>query len=105
MIRHDAVLARAKAAGIDGGNALRLFAIPGMDHCQGGPGCDTFDKLGLIDGWSGGGAAPDAFVARKWIDGTSKREQLVCAYPRVAKYSGSGAMDRSEDFACRLPGE
>jgi len=102
---HDAVLARAKAAGIDGAGSLRLFAIPGMDHCQGGPGCDTFDKLGLIDGWSSGGAAPDTFVAHKWIDGTHTREQLVCAYPRVARYSGSGAMDRRENFTCRPAGE
>jgi feruloyl esterase len=102
---HDAVLARAKAAGIDGAGSLRLFAIPGMDHCQGGPGCDTFDKLALIDGWSGGGAAPDAFVAHKWVDGASTREQRVCAYPRVSRYSGSAAMDRRENFTCQLASE
>jgi feruloyl esterase len=102
---HDALLAHAKAAGVDARGALRLFVLPGMDHCQGGPGCDTFDKLGLADRWSVGGTAPDAFVARKWTDGAAVREQLACAYPRVAAYAGKGAIDKAASFACRLPGE
>lgn len=101
---HDAVLANAKAAGIDAQGAVRLFALPGMDHCQGGPGCDTFDKLGVMDGWASGGGAPASLVARKFADGKLVRSQLVCAYPRVALYSGSGSMDSDESFACHYPG-
>lgn len=102
---HDAVLANAKAAGIDAQGAVRLFALPGMDHCQGGPGCDTFDKLGVMDGWASGGGAPASFVARKFANGQPVRSQLICAYPRVAVYSGSGSLDSDESFACRYPGD
>lgn len=102
---HDALLANARAAGIDASGALRLFALPGMDHCQGGAGCDTFDKLGLMDGWAQGRTAPDSFVAHKWTDGAAVRDTRVCAYPRVATYTGTGDMDRANSFVCKATGE
>ena len=41
----------------------RLFAVPGMNHCSGGPTADSFDALGAIVDWVENGKAPDQLVA------------------------------------------
>lgn len=102
---HDAVMARGRADGIDARSGLRLFVLPGMDHCQGGPGCDTFDKLGIMDAWSSGGQAPESFVASKFDDGRLVRQRLTCAYPLVATYRGTGSMDEASSFSCERAGD
>lgn len=102
---HDAVAARATANGIDARGGLRLFVLPGMDHCQGGPGCDTFDKLGIMDAWSNEGQAPESFVASKFDNGTLVRQRVTCAYPRVATYRGKGSMDEAASFSCEQAGD
>jgi len=45
--------------------SARLFTIPGMAHCYGGAGCDTFNKLGMIDDWVDHSQAPDRMLASK----------------------------------------
>ncbi|MEE4454544.1 tannase/feruloyl esterase family alpha/beta hydrolase [Novosphingobium resinovorum] len=102
---HDAVMARGTAGGIDARSGLRLFVLPGMDHCQGGPGCDTFDKLGIMDAWSSGRKAPESFVASKFENGKLVRQRLTCAYPLVARYRGTGSMDKASSFSCEQAGE
>jgi feruloyl esterase len=61
---------------------VRLFMIPGMNHCAGGAGCDTFYKLGAIDSWVTQGKAPERIVASKVVDGKVVRSRPQCAYPR-----------------------
>jgi feruloyl esterase len=43
----------------------RLFLLPGMLHCEGGPGCDQVDWIALIVDWVEKGKAPDKIVAAK----------------------------------------
>lgn len=83
--------------------SARLFTIPGMGHCFGGEGCDTFDKLGTLDNWVSNGEAPQRIVASRVSDDQVQRTRPLCAYPLVARYDGEGAMDKAESFACVDP--
>jgi hypothetical protein len=85
----------------------RLFMFPGMGHCSGGPGPDTWDPLAPLVAWVENGTAPDSVVATHSTDGRVDNERTVCAYPQVARYSGpaGGANDRANwtatNFSCR----
>ena len=39
------------AVGPSAADSLALFMVPGMGHCQGGPGTDVFDKVAAVDQW------------------------------------------------------
>jgi feruloyl esterase len=81
-------------------SSIRLFTIPGMNHCAGGAGCDTFNKLGVIDDWVARGTAPDRILAAKVSDGNIVRTRPLCAYPTEARYRGSGDTDDAANFVC-----
>jgi feruloyl esterase len=85
------------------GGFFRLFMVPGMFHCNGGVGADTFDKLGPLADWVEHGAAPDAIPASRVIGGKVVRTRPLCAYPEVARYKGSGSTDDAASFACSKP--
>ncbi|HET6440611.1 MAG TPA: tannase/feruloyl esterase family alpha/beta hydrolase, partial [Anaeromyxobacter sp.] len=85
----------AKARG-----AVRLFAVPGMAHCAGGQGCDTFDKLGAIDDWVEHGDPPERLVSSRVEDGKVVRRRPLCAYPAVARYRGAGDTRDAGSFGC-----
>lgn len=89
-----------KTVGPAAANSMRLFTVPGMGHCNGGAGCDQFDKLGPLDRWVTSGQAPERIVASKYTKGKLVRTHPVCAYPAVAKYKGSGSTDKAENFVC-----
>jgi feruloyl esterase len=85
----------------------RLFAIPGMNHCSGGPTADSFDALGAIVDWVEKGHAPDALLAsvrpdnKELPSGWSKsRTRPLCPWPKVARYIG-GDVEKAESFACQ----
>jgi feruloyl esterase len=82
---------------------FRLFMVPGMFHCNGGVGADTFDKLGPLADWVEHGAAPDAIPASRVVGGKVVRTRPLCAYPDVARYKGSGSIDDAANFACVKP--
>lgn len=84
-------------------NSTRLFTIPGMGHCAGGNGCDTFNKLGVIDAWFEQDKAPERILAAKVTNGNVVRTRPLCAYPKVAKYLGSGDSNDATNFTCGLP--
>lgn len=84
---------------------VRLFMLPGVGHCQGGPGPDTFDKIGAIERWTEQGLAPDAIEAtHKGPDGPPLSRPL-CAYPEVAHWNGSGNTNDAASFSCLLHSE
>ena len=89
-----------KAVGSGAADSMRVFAIPGMSHCSGGLGCDTFDKLAILDHWVETDKAPDRIVASKLIGSKVIRTHPICTYPQVAKYSGTGSTDEAENFVC-----
>ncbi len=94
----DAVL---KAAGKDtAGKSVALYLVPGMGHCQGGPGTDSFDKVAAIEDWVRTGSAPAQITASHRTSGTTDRTRPLCQYPLVAKYKGSGSTDDASSFSC-----
>ena len=73
---------------------------PGMGHCGGGEGPDTFDMMRAIDAWVGGGQAPQAIVVSKLEAGKVIRTRPLCPYPQVARYKGTGSIDEAANFSC-----
>lgn len=81
----------------------RLFLLPGVHHCGGGPGPDRFDALGALENWVEHGIPPRRIVASHVSHGTVTMTRPLCAYPKVAAYTGHGNTNRAANFVCRLP--
>ena len=81
----------------------RLFLAPGMQHCNGGPGPNTFDALAALESWIETKAAPRSIMASHSSDGRVDRTRPLCPYPEVGTYKGSGSVDDAANFACQLP--
>jgi len=79
----------------------RLFMAPGMEHCAGGPGPDSFDTVAALEAWVEKGEAPETIAAAHLTNGKVDRTRPLCAYPKVAKYKGSGSTDDAANFVCR----
>lgn len=90
-------------AGPEYQNDVKLITIPGMGHCYGGAGCDTFSKLGAIDNWVSNKQAPETIVASRVSNGKVVRTRPLCAWPKVARYDGHGNMDDASSFTCITP--
>jgi feruloyl esterase len=81
----------------------RLFMVPGMYHCSGGPGPNVFDALTPLVTWAETGTAPETIVATKFVNDTPPAVQMVrplCVYPKVARYNGSGSTSVAANFTC-----
>lgn len=79
-------------------NWARLFLVPGMTHCAGGPSTDRFDMLTALDDWVEQGRPPERIVATgKTFPGQSRP---LCPYPRIARYIGGDTRNESS-FACK----
>jgi feruloyl esterase len=91
-------LARLEQHGVAGlRDRARLFMVPGMGHCGGGSGPNSFATLTALDDWVTNGVAPDAIVATNSRGG---RTMPLCQYPEEAQYRG-GAVDDAASWACR----
>ena len=82
---------------------VRLFMVPGMGHCGGGEGPNTFDQMSAIQQWVEQGKAPETMIASHSDKGTVDRTRPLCRYPRVAKYKGTGSTDDAANFTCAMP--
>ena len=87
------------AAKIQG--SYRLFMAPGMSHCGGGDGPNTFDMVGALEQWVEKRQAPDQIIASRTREGKVDRTRPLCPYPQVATYKGSGSTDEAANFVCR----
>ena len=81
-------------------NFARLFMVPGMQHCNGGPGPNTFDYLTALEQWVEHGVAPDQMIASHSTGGVVDRTRPLCPYPKVANYIGTGSMNDAANFVC-----
>lgn len=99
-----------QAADADAARYARVFLVPGMNHCAGGPATDRFDMLAALEDWVERGHAPDAVratvnaadpdvVAAGW---PATRSRPLCAYPAQAMLK-PGATDTEDaaSFECR----
>ena len=82
-------------------NAYRLFMAPGMAHCGGGDGPNTFDMVGALEQWVEHGKAPDRIIASHSTNGVVDRTRPLCPYPQVAVYQGIGSINDAANFECR----
>lgn len=82
---------------------LRLFLAPGMHHCSGGPGPNTFDTLTALETWVEDGIAPARIIASHSTGGVVDRTRPLCPYPQVARYVGTGSIDQAQNFMCTQP--
>ena len=88
----DDVYRRDEAATDD----VRLFLLPGVLHCAGGPGADQVDYLSALEEWDRSGEPPETLTAN-FSDGSGSRK--LCAHPAVARFEGGD--DRAVDsFRC-----
>lgn len=76
---------------------LRLFMMPGVMHCAGGPGPDRADYLDALDKWVSTGVAPEELPVSFAGGGTRK----LCAWPKQAVYKGAGDGKNADQFDCR----
>ena len=79
---------------------LRLFMVPGMGHCSGGEGPDTFDMVSALEAWVERGTPPAQVTAARIVNGRVERSRPLCPFPQVARYSGTGSLDDAASFAC-----
>jgi feruloyl esterase len=86
------------ASRLDSG--YRLFMVPGMGHCGGGAGPNTFDMLTALEQWDEQGTAPPSVVATRATNGVVDRSRPLCPYPQVALYKGTGDTNDAANFTC-----
>lgn len=79
---------------------MRLFLAPGMAHCRGGPGVNTFDSLSALERWRENEAAPAEILATNPDVGL---ERPLCPYPQYARYDGSGPLGDADNWSCVAP--
>ena len=83
----------------------RLFMVPGMWHCAGGPGPNTFDMVTALEAWVEKRKAPRRVLGTKYVGDNPNNAVVLtrplCAYPRVAHYKGEGDPSDAASFICR----
>ena len=112
---YNAVNAKMGTAKVD--SFVRLYMLPGVQHCGGGPGADTFGQSAAyalddpehnvriaLESWVERGTAPSALIASKMGTGTQQDKPVMtrpmCPYPQSAKYKGSGDPNNADNFIC-----
>jgi feruloyl esterase len=105
------------AMGVDKADSfMRLFMVPGMQHCGGGPGANAFGEFGpagdaqhdlyqALEQWVEKGVAPDKIIAKKFVSEAEhtqgvKMTRPLCPYPQSAKYKGTGDTNDAANFEC-----
>jgi pimeloyl-ACP methyl ester carboxylesterase len=101
----------------------RLFMVPGMAHCAGGPGANAFGQIGAANGpnpsdasddiltaldqWVENRNAPDKIIATKYVNDDPTQgiafQRPLCPFPQFAKYNGKGSTTSAASFACVGP--
>jgi hypothetical protein len=89
--------------GKDTPDFFRLFMVPGMAHCGGGTGPDRHDAMTAIINWVEKGQAPSSMIASRVVNNEVVRTRPLCAYPQVARHTGTGSIDDAANFRCVAP--
>jgi feruloyl esterase len=85
----------------------RLFLVPNMGHCRGGPATDQFDMLTPLVDWVEKGVAPERVIAsgRQFVSAPATRSRPLCPYPEQARYTGppGGDLGNAGNYTCVAP--
>ena len=92
-----------ETVGKDTPEFVRLFMVPGMQHCGGGPGTSAFDGVKALEHWVEDGVAPERIIASHVTNGKVEQTRPLCPYPQAAVYLGTGSTAVAASFVCRLP--
>lgn len=88
----------------DSGNWVRAYAVPGLQHCAGGPGPTDIDDrlLDALVAWVEKGQAPQEIVANRFSPAKGlERTFLLCPEPRRAKLRTAGLDPaKAENWEC-----
>ncbi|MCX7174730.1 MAG: tannase/feruloyl esterase family alpha/beta hydrolase [Proteobacteria bacterium] len=97
-------------------DSARLFIVPGMGHSRGGPATDQYDMVDALVNWVEKGIAPSSVTAKARGTGTiaassanadvpaswsPSRTRILCPYPAIAKYKGTGSIEDAANFSCQ----
>ncbi|MCP5348260.1 MAG: tannase/feruloyl esterase family alpha/beta hydrolase [Gammaproteobacteria bacterium] len=89
------------------GASARLFLVPGMGHCGGGAGPNSWDKLPALVDWVENDTAPDSIIATHSSNGQVDNQRPLCPFPQRARYTGPVGAENdpanwvAENFSCR----
>ena len=89
-----------ETVGREADESIALFMLPGVAHCQGGPGPDSFDRMASLEAWVERGQKPARIVASRLVDGKVERTRPLCPFGQVAKWNGAGSTDDEANFTC-----
>jgi feruloyl esterase len=99
---------------------VRLYMVPGMQHCGGGPGPDSFGSypsptdtdpehslFSALEKWVEHDKAPKTIIATKYKDPSKpsngvRMTRPLCPYPEEAKYKGKGDTNDAANFVCTM---
>jgi feruloyl esterase len=111
---YQSVIAKMGQGEVD--SFVRLYMVPGMQHCGDGPGADSFGQVGQLtfdepqhsvdaslERWVEKGAAPSTIIASEFAGEDKvhpKMTRPLCVYPQAAKYKGSGDTNDAGNFGC-----
>jgi feruloyl esterase len=97
---YRAVLATVGANKVE--KSMRFFMVPGMQHGAGtnGPENFDFDSLALLTHWREDGVVPNQLIVNHYRNGVLVGHRLVCQYPLIAYYKGSGNTEDPSNFTC-----
>ena len=79
---------------------VRLFLVPGMHHCSGGPGPDRFDTLSALEAWVEHGKAPTVIQASTRPESPVEHRLPLCPYPQQGRYRGTGEITNPSNWSC-----
>ena len=81
---------------------VRFFAVPGMNHCGGGPSTDRYDAFNALVAWVENKTAPERIVATAGpMTPWPGRTRPLCEYPAFARYKGTGSTEDAANFVCK----
>ena len=83
--------------GPEQGDWMRLFMLPGMGHCRGGPGLNGFDSTHAIEQWVEHGVVPKQLEGR----GANGLTRPLCPYAQWAEYAGNGDLKDGRNWSCK----
>lgn len=83
--------------GPDQDDWMKLYMVPGMNHCSGGPGPYEFELLTTMERWREQDQVPQDIPARNPESGLSRP---LCAWPQTAVYDGSGDIKDARNWNC-----
>jgi feruloyl esterase len=102
-VRREHELLRGRRQGDGREREGQLPPVHGARHepLRRGDGPASFDMLTALEQWVEQKKVPDSIPAAHLTNGQPDRTRILCPYPQVATYKGSGDPNSAGNFACK----